>query len=69
MKNTKRTAIGVTLIVLIGLTSWGLAGTLEEQQYIDLGKAEYHRGNYESAIYLFTKGLELNPDNHYIYNE
>ena len=69
MKITKRTAIGVTLIVLIGLTSWALAGTLTEQQYIDAGKAEYHRGNYESAIYLFTKGLELNPDNHYIYND
>jgi tetratricopeptide (TPR) repeat protein len=69
MKITRRTAIGVTLIVLIGLTSWGLAGTLTEQQYIDAGKAEYHRGNYESAIYLFTAGLELNPDNHYIYND
>jgi hypothetical protein len=35
MKITKRTAIGVTLIVLIGLTSWGLADTLTEQHYID----------------------------------
>ena len=69
MKTTRRTAIGVILIVLIGLTSWGLAGTMTEQQYIDAGKAEYPRGNYESAIYLFTAGLELNPDNHYIYND
>jgi len=69
MKITKRTAIGITLIALIGLTSWGLAGALTEQQYIDAGKAEYHRGNYDAAIYLFTKGLELNPDNQYLYND
>jgi len=69
MKITRRTAIGITLIVLIGLTSWGLAGTLTEQQYIDAGKAEFHRGNYDGAIYLFTKGLELNPDNQYLYND
>jgi tetratricopeptide (TPR) repeat protein len=69
MKITKRTAIGVTLIVLIGLASWGLAGALTEQQYISLGKAEYHRGNYDAAIYLFTKGLEVNPDNQYLYND
>ena len=69
MKTTKRTAIGITLIVLIGLTSWGLAGTLTEQQYIDAGKAEYPRGNYDGAIYLFTAGLELNPDNPGLYND
>jgi tetratricopeptide (TPR) repeat protein len=69
MKIRRRTAIGVTLVVLLGLTSWALAGTLTEQQYIDAGKAEYHRGNYEGAVYLFTKGLELNPTNHYLYND
>jgi tetratricopeptide (TPR) repeat protein len=69
MKITKRTAIGVTLIVLIGLTSWGLAGTLTEQQYIDAGKAEFPKGNYETAIYLFTAGLQLNPDNPGLYND
>lgn len=69
MKITKRTAIGITLIALIGLTSWGLAGALTEQQYIDAGKAEYHRGNYDAAIYLFTKGLEVNPNNQYLYND
>ena len=69
MKITRRTAIGVTLIVLIGLASWGLAGALTEQQYISLGKAEFHRGNYDSATYLFTEGLKLNPDNQYLYND
>jgi len=69
MKITKRTTIGITLIVLIGLASWGLAGALTEQQYINLGKAEYPRGNYDAAIYLFTCGLEVNPDNYYIYND
>ena len=66
---TRRTAIGITLIVLIGLTSWGLAGALEEQKYIDLGKAEYNRGNYDAAIYLFNKALDLNQDNEYLYND
>ena len=66
---TRRTAIGITLIVLIGLTSWGLAGALEEQKYIDLGKAEYNRGNYDAAIYLFNKAIDLNPDNEYLYND
>nr|CBH39684.1 conserved hypothetical protein, containing TPR repeat [uncultured archaeon] len=69
MKIRRRTAIGITLIVLIGLTSWGLVGALEEQSYIDQGKAEYHRGNYDAAIYLFNKAIELNPDNHYLYND
>jgi Flp pilus assembly protein TadD len=69
MKITKRTAIGVTLIVLLALSSWGLVGALEEQKYIDLGKAEYQWGNYDAAIYLFTKGIELNPDNYYLYND
>jgi len=69
MKITRRTAIGITLIVLIGLTSWGLAGTLTEQQYIDAGKAEFPKGNYETAIYLFTAGLQLNPDNPGLYND
>ncbi|HID19852.1 MAG TPA: tetratricopeptide repeat protein [Methanophagales archaeon] len=69
MKIRRRTAIGVTLIVLLGFTSWGLAGALTEQQYIDAGKAEFPRGNYDGAIYLFTAGLELNPDNYYIYND
>jgi len=69
MKITRRTAIGVTLIVLIGLTSWALAGTLTEQQYIDAGKAEFPKGNYETAIYLFTAGLQLNPDNPGLYND
>ena len=69
MKTTRRTAIGVTLIVLIGLTSWGLAGTLTEQQYIDAGKAEFPKGNYQTALYLFTAGLELNPDNPGLYND
>ena len=69
MKIRRRTAIGITLIVLIGLTSWGLAGALEEQQYIDQGKAEYNRGNYDAAIYLFNKAVDLNPDNEYLYND
>ena len=69
MKITRRTAIGVTLIVLIGLASWGLAGALTEQQYIDLGKDEYNRGNYDAAIYLFNKAIALNPDNEYLYND
>ena len=69
MKITRRTAIGVTLIVLIGLTSWALAGTLTEQQYINAGKAEFPKGNYETAIYLFTAGLQLNPDNPGLYND
>ena len=69
MKIRRRTAIGITLIVLIGLTSWGLVGALEEQSYIDQGKAEYHRGNYDAAIYLFDKAIELNPGNHYLYND
>ena len=69
MKIRRRTAIGFTLIVLIGLTSWGLAGALEEQSYIDQGKAEYHRGNYDAAIYLFNEAIELNPDNEYLYND
>ncbi|MCK4732425.1 MAG: tetratricopeptide repeat protein, partial [Methanophagales archaeon] len=56
-------------IVLIGLASWGLASALTEQQYIDLGKAEFHRGNYDAAIYLFTNGLEVNPDNQWLYND
>ena len=60
MKNRRRTVIGITLIVLIGLTSLGLAGALKEQQYIDLGKAEYQGGNYDAAIYLFNKAIELN---------
>jgi tetratricopeptide (TPR) repeat protein len=68
-KMIRRTALGITLIVLIGLTSWGLAGALEEQSYIDHGKAEYYRGNYDAAIYLFNKAIELNPDNHYLYND
>ena len=66
---TRKTVIGITLIVLIGLTSWGLAGALEEQQYIDQGKAEYNRGNYDAAIYLFNKAVDLNPDNEYLYND
>jgi tetratricopeptide (TPR) repeat protein len=69
MKIRRRTAIGITLIVLIGLTSWGLAGALEEQQYINQGKAEYNRGNYDAAIYLFNKAVDLNPDNEYLYND
>jgi tetratricopeptide (TPR) repeat protein len=69
MKITKKTAIGVTLIVLIGLTSWGLADTLTEQHYIDAGKAEFPKGNYETALYLFTAGLQLNPDNPGLYND
>ncbi|NQE53120.1 Photosystem I assembly protein Ycf3 [ANME-1 cluster archaeon GoMg3.2] len=69
MKIRRRTAIGITLIVLIGLTSWGLAGALEEQQYIDQGKVEYNRGNYDAAIYLFNKAVDLNPDNEYLYND
>ena len=69
MKTTKRTAIGITLIVLIGLTSWGLTGALEEQKYIDLGKDEYNKGNYDAAIYLFNKAIELNPDYEYLYND
>ncbi|RCV64138.1 Tetratricopeptide (TPR) repeat containing protein [Methanophagales archaeon] len=66
---TRKTAIGITLIVLIGLTSWGLAGALEEQQYIDQGKAEYNRGNYDAAIYLFNKAVDLDPDHEYLYND
>ena len=66
---TRKTALGITLIVLIGLTSWGLAGALEEQQYIDQGKVEYNRGNYDAAIYLFNQAIELNPDNEYLYND
>ena len=69
MKITRRTAIGVTLIVLLGLTSWGLVGALEEQQYIDAGKAEYNRGNYDAAIYLFNKAIDSDPDNEYLYND
>jgi len=69
MKNRRRTVIGITLIVLIGLTSLGLAGALKEQQYIDLGKAEYQGGNYDAAIYLFNKAIELNPSNQYLYND
>jgi tetratricopeptide (TPR) repeat protein len=69
MKNTTRTAIGVTLIVLIGLTAWALAGTLENQKYIDLGGAEFQKGNYDAAISIFTTGIELKPDNAYIYND
>jgi tetratricopeptide (TPR) repeat protein len=69
MKITRKTALGITLIVLIGLTSWGLAGALEEQQYIDQGKAEYNRDNYDAAIYLFNKAVDLNPDNEYLYND
>ena len=66
---TRRTAIGITLIVLIGFTSWGLAGALEEQQYINYGKDEYNRGNYDAAIYLFNKAIKLNPNNEYLYND
>ncbi|RCV64144.1 Tetratricopeptide (TPR) repeat containing protein [Methanophagales archaeon] len=66
---TRKTAIGITLIVLIGLTSWGLAGALEEQSYINQGKAEYNRGNYDAAIYLFNKAIDLNPDYEYLYND
>ena len=69
MKITRRTAIGVTLIVLLGLSSWGLAGALEEQKYIDLGKDEYNKGNYDAALYLFNKAIALNPDNEYLYND
>ena len=69
MEITRKTAIGITLIVLIGLTSWGLTGALEEQQYIDQGKVEYNRGNYDAAIYLFNKAVDLNPDNEYLYND
>ena len=69
MKITKKTAIGVSLIVLIGLASWGLAGALTEQQYINLGKDEYNRGNYDAAIYLFNKAIEIHPDNEYLYND
>ncbi|MEA2051895.1 MAG: tetratricopeptide repeat protein [Euryarchaeota archaeon] len=69
MKIGRRTAIGVTLIVLLGLSSWGLTGALEEQKYIDLGKAEYNRGNYDGALYLFNKAIALNPDNEYLYND
>ena len=69
MENRTRTAIGVTLIVLIGLTGWALAGTLGEQRYIDLGETECQKGNYEAAIALFSAGIELNPDNHYLYND
>ena len=69
MKTTTRTAIGVTLIVLIGLTSWALAGTLKEQRYINLGETECQKGNYDAAVSLFTAGIELNPDNHYLYND
>ncbi|MCK4476554.1 MAG: tetratricopeptide repeat protein [Methanophagales archaeon] len=69
MKTTTRTAIGITLIVLIGLTSWALAGTLKEQKYINLGEAECQKGNYEAAIALFSAGIDLNPDNHYLYND
>jgi tetratricopeptide (TPR) repeat protein len=68
MKITRKTALGITLIVLIGFTSWGLAGALEEQKYIDLGKDEYHKGNYDAAIYLFNKAIELNPGE-YLYND
>ena len=69
MKNRRRTAIGITLIVLIGLTSLGLAGALTEQQYIDAGKAEFHRGNYDAALYPFNKAIDLNPSNQYLYND
>ena len=69
MKITRRTAIGVTLIVLLGLSSWGLTGALEEQKYIDLGKDEYNKGNYDAALYLFNKAIALNPDNEYLYND
>ena len=69
MKITRKTAIGVTLIVLLGLSSWGLAGALEEQKYIDLGKDEYSRGNYDGALYCFDKAIALNPDNSRLYND
>nr|CBH39654.1 conserved hypothetical secreted protein, containing tetratricopeptide repeats [uncultured archaeon]CBH39780.1 conserved hypothetical secreted protein, containing tetratricopeptide repeats [uncultured archaeon] len=69
MKITRKTAIGVTLIVLLGLSSWGLAGALEEQKYIDLGKDEYNKGNYDAALYLFNKAIALNPDNSRLYND
>lgn len=69
MKTTMRTIIGVTLIVLMGLTAWGLAGTLKEQKYINLGEAECQKGNYDTAVSLFTAGIELNQDNPYLYND
>ena len=69
MKITRRTAIGITLIVLLGLSSWGLAGALEEQTYINLGKDEYNRGNYDGALYCFDKAIALNPDNSRLYND
>ena len=69
MEITRRTALGVTLIVLLGLSSWGLTGALEEQKYIDLGKDEYNKGNYDAALYLFNKAIALNPDNEYLYND
>ena len=69
MEITRRTAIGVTLIVLLGLSSWGLAGALEEQTYINLGKDEYSSGNYDGALYCFDKAIALNPDNSRLYND
>lgn len=67
MKNTTRHVIGIAIIILTALVSWAIVDTLGTEKYNNLGIGEYQNGNYDIAIFHFTKAIELNSDNDIAY--
>ena len=48
------------ILTLLGVFYFFLS--CQKNNYFDLGKSEYDKGNFENAIINFTKAIELKPD-------
>jgi tetratricopeptide (TPR) repeat protein len=67
-KSKTRNIISIVLVVLIGLLVWSMVRTQSKSKYGNRGLAEYEKGNYQEAIEYYTKAIESNPDDAFLYN-
>ena len=67
-KSKTRNIIGIVLVMFIGLLVWSMVSTQLKWKYSDMGLEEYEKGNYQGAIENYTKAIESNPDNAFLYN-
>jgi tetratricopeptide (TPR) repeat protein len=67
-KSKTRNIISIVLVVLIGLLVWYMVSTQSKWKYGDMGLEGYEMGNYQDAIDNYTKAIESNPDDAFLYN-
>ena len=66
----KRNIIGLILVVLLVLVAISLVRSLQGETpiQIELGIAEYQKGNYSKAIEYYSEAIKSDPDNPVPYN-